>query len=127
MSHYYDIAGMVAVYRGAYRRIDGSVVEGPSLSQLVASVDPDAGAELDENLDLTLAAATALVERARTVEAYDQMLAEGNDEGNAVVQAVIDALTVQTRSIERAVDTLELEPIAFEGSDSLDNPEAVFQ
>ena len=42
-------------------------------------------------------------------------------------KAVIDALTVQTRSIERAVAALELEPIAFEGSDSLDNPEAVFQ
>ena len=127
MSHYYDIAGMVAVYRGAYRRIDNSVVEGPSLSKLVAAVDPDANAQLEADLDASLAAATALVERARTVEAYDQMLGEGNAEGNATVQAVIDALTVQTRSIERAVATLELEPIAFEGSDSLDNPEAVFQ
>ena len=35
-SHYYDIAGMLAVYDGRYERIDGSVVEGPSLADLVA-------------------------------------------------------------------------------------------
>jgi putative iron-regulated protein len=40
---------------------------------------------------------------------------------------VIDALTIQTRSIERIVAALALEPIAFEGSDSLDDPAAVFQ
>ena len=59
--------------------------------------------------------------------AYDQMLGEGNAEGNALVQAAIDALVAQTRSIERAVAALELGRIAFEGSDSLDNPDAVFQ
>jgi putative iron-regulated protein len=55
------------------------------------------------------------------------MIGEGNDEGNAVVQAVIDRLTDQTKSIERVVAALGLEAIQFEGSDSLDNPEAVFQ
>ena len=39
----------------------------------------------------------------------------------------IEALVAQTRSIERAVAALELSDVAFEGSDSLDNPEAVFQ
>ncbi|ODN71883.1 hypothetical protein A6302_00815 [Methylobrevis pamukkalensis] len=65
--------------------------------------------------------------RGETVEAYDQMIGEGNAEGNAVVQAVIDGLVDQTRSIERGVSALGLSQIAFEGSDSLDNPDAVFQ
>ncbi len=39
----------------------------------------------------------AMVERARTVEAYDQMIGENNAEGNAVVQAVIDQLAVLAR------------------------------
>jgi len=43
------------------------------------------------------------------------------------VQAAIDALVDQTTSIERVVKVLELEDIAFEGSDSLDNPGAVFE
>jgi len=33
----------------------------------------------------------------------------------------------QTKSIERAVTALGLDQIGFEGSDSLDNPDAVFQ
>jgi len=65
--------------------------------------------------------------RAETIEAYDQMIGEGNSAGNAVVQAAIDGLVDQTRSIERAVAALKLSKIAFEGSDSLDNPTAVFQ
>ena len=39
----------------------------------------------------------------------------------------VDGLIDQTRSIERVVSTLELDGIDFEGSDSLDNPGAVFQ
>ena len=39
-SHYYDVAGIANVYRGRYQRIDGSVVEGPSLADLVAAADP---------------------------------------------------------------------------------------
>ncbi len=65
--------------------------------------------------------------RAESVEAYDQMIGEGNAEGNAVVQAAIDGLIDQTRSIERAVAALGLGAITVEGSDSLDNPDAVFQ
>ncbi|MEL7519945.1 MAG: peptidase, partial [Pseudomonadota bacterium] len=59
--------------------------------------------------------------------AYDQMLDPANEAGGALIQAAIDALVAQTRDIERAVSTLGLEAIAFEGSDSLDNPSAVFQ
>ena len=50
--------------------------------------------------------------------AYDQMLGEGNEEGNAVLQAVIDALLAQTKSIENRRRALNLNSIAFEGSDS---------
>jgi putative iron-regulated protein len=55
------------------------------------------------------------------------MIGEGNAEGNAVVQTAIDGLIDQTRSIERAVALLQLDGIQFEGSDSLDDPNAVFQ
>ena len=60
-------------------------------------------------------------------EAYDQQIGEGNAAGNARVQAAIDALTSQTSAIEGAVAALDLAAIDFEGSDSLDDPEAVFE
>ena len=41
--------------------------------------------------------------------------------------SAVDALVSQTKSIERAVTALNLDQIGFEGSDSLDNPNAVFQ
>ncbi|MBU0723860.1 MAG: peptidase [Alphaproteobacteria bacterium] len=127
-SHYYDIVGMRAIYFASYTRTDGkTVVNGPSLHDLVRAKDPALAAEMKQKLDATVAAAQKMKQRAETVEAYDQMLGAGNAEGNATLEAVIAALTEQTRSIERIVASLALEPIAFEGSDSLDNPAAIFQ
>ncbi|MFT4794742.1 MAG: putative iron-regulated protein [Paracoccaceae bacterium] len=41
--------------------------------------------------------------------------------------AGVDGLIAQTRTIERMVTALGLNSIAFEGSDSVDNPGAVFR
>ena len=126
-SHYFDQIGVRNVYTGHYRRIDGTVVSGPSVADLLAGASPDVATELGANLDATVTAMAVMKARAETVEAYDQMIGEGNAEGNAVVQAAIDGLVTQTRSIERAVAALDLGSIEIEGSDSLDNPNAVFQ
>jgi len=126
-SHYNDQLGIRNVYTGHYRRIDGSVVSGPSIAELIAAADPALDTEIRAKLDATVAAMAAMRARAESIEAYDQMIGEGNAEGNAVVQAAIDGLIDQTRSIERAVAVLGLGAITVEGSDSLDNPDAVFQ
>ena len=127
-SHYYDIAGMLAVYDGRYERIDGSVVEGTSLADLVAAADPDLASATQDALDHTLAEAKTLKEVADSGKmAYDQMLAEDNAEGNAMIEAVIAALLAQTKQIEQVVSALDLGSLEFEGSDSLDDPEAVFE
>ena len=126
-SHYYDAMGIRNVYVGEYRRIDGSVVSGPGLSSLVAASSADVDAELMSRLDETMDAMGVLVKSAEGGEAYDQMIGDNNDSGNAKVQAAIDALTAQTAVIEKAVDVLQLAAIEFEGSDSLDDPEAVFE
>ena len=126
-SHYFDQIGIRNVYTGTYRRIDGSVVAGPSVSDLVRDRDAALDEELRTKLDAAVTALAVMRARAESIEAYDQMIGEGNEAGNAVVQDVVDALVDQTRSIERAVATLGLSAIEFEGSDSLDNPNAVFQ
>ena len=82
---------------------------------------------MEAKLDATLATASKLKSRAETVEAYDQMIGEGNEEGNAVVQGLIDGLVDQTRSLERVIAALDLSGVTIEGSDSLDNPDAVFE
>jgi len=127
MSHLEDAVGIRAAYHADYERLDGSEVKGPSLSDMVKAVDPALDKELSDKLDITVAKMEAIKARAEAGEAYDQQIAEGNTEGNATVQAAIDALVDQTRSIERVVSALKLDAIAFEGSDSLDAPDKVFQ
>ena len=126
-SHYYDAVGIQNVYLGTYERIDGTSVTGPSISGLVALQDARVNDELTADLQATIWAMETMVARAENGEAYDQMIASGNEEGNAVVQAAIDALIKQAKSIERAIASLELGGIDLEGSDSLDDPDAVFE
>src|SRR5690606_23346324 len=83
VSHLYDAVGVRNVYLGRYERTGGAVVEGASLSDLIAARDPALDAEIRALLDDSVARLEALAERAETVEAYDQMIAEGNAEGNA--------------------------------------------
>ncbi|MDD2869991.1 imelysin family protein [Neomegalonema sp.] len=127
-SHYYDGLGIRNVYLGSYARVDGSVLSGPSLSELVAAADPAVDAQLKAELDASVEKLAALKARADSGEmAYDQMLAPGNAEGEALIMGAVDALVTQTASIERAMNVLGLTKVEFEGSDSLDNPNAVFQ
>jgi putative iron-regulated protein len=127
-SDLYDAVGVRNVYLGKYTRLDGGAVSGPSVSELVAARDPALDTEIKALLDDTVGKMEAMKVRAETVEAYDQMIGEGNDEGNAVVQAAIDALIAQTRGVERAVALLQLgDAVTIEQSDSLVNPDAVFQ
>ncbi len=127
-SHYYDAQGIANVYLGHYRRVDGTEVAGPSLSDLVRATDPALDAEMRARLDSTQAAMRKMKELGDSgVMAYDQMIGEDNPEGNAMVQAAIDRLLDQTRTIEKIAQALDLGPLELEGSDSLDNPEAVFQ
>ncbi|TIN80217.1 MAG: peptidase, partial [Mesorhizobium sp.] len=126
-SHLYDAIGIREAYRASYTRLDGTVVSGPSVADMVKAADPAIDKELSDKLDVTVAKMEAIKARALAGEAYDQQIAEGNVEGNATVQAAIDALIDQTKSIERAVGSLKLSTIAFEGSDSLDAPDKVFK
>lgn len=126
-SHLNDAIGIAAAYTGDYTRVDGKKMTGPSLHDLVAAKDKKLDKEVEGKLKTTLDAMHAMAKRGETVEKYDQMIAEGNKEGNATVQAAIDGLVDQTKSIQRVIAALDLGKVELEGSDSLDNPNAVFK
>ncbi len=125
-SHYYDIVGMTEIWAGKYTRLDGTVVEGPSPKTYAEAKAPDEAKKLDDLFADTLAKAQVMKTRGETVEAYDQMIGEGNADGNKVVQDVIDGLVAQTHGIEAVVAKLGVK-ITVEGSDSLDAPDKVTQ
>ena len=124
-SHFGDALGIRNVYLGSYTRTDGSVVSGPSVSDLVKDKVPETDARVRAALDTTMSKMQAIVDRAEKVEHYDQMIGLENTEGNAVVQAGVDALIAQAKELERAISALDLKNIKFEGSDSLDSPDKV--
>ncbi|APO73187.1 peptidase M75 family protein [Rhizobium etli 8C-3] len=126
-SHLNDAIGIAAAYSGEYTRVDGTKLTGPSLHDLVAAKDKALDAEVAGKLKTTLDAMLAMAKRGETVEKYDQMIAEGNKDGNAAVQAAVDGLVDQTKSIQRVIAALDLGTVPLEGSDSLDKPDAVFQ
>ncbi|MEM9126856.1 MAG: imelysin family protein [Pseudomonadota bacterium] len=126
-SHYYDGLGIQNVYLGEYVRIDGTPVGGASLSELVIATDPALDTEMKAKLSNTMQALGRLKSTAEAGFAYDQMLERGNAGGEALIMGGVNGLVDQTRTIERIVAALELDQIEFEGSDSLDNPDAVFQ
>jgi len=124
-SHYFNAVGIRNIYEGSYTRLDGSKVQGASVSDLVRAKSPDLDAKIRAAIEETMKRMTVMVDRAKTIEAYDQMIGEDNPEGNAVVQSVIDALAVQAKTFEEAIALLNIDGVAILGSDSLDAPEKV--
>jgi len=125
-SHYYDQLGMIAIYRGHYARVDGTLVSGPSLRDLVSAKAADVAKKIDAAMAGTQARMQVMKDTAdRRIMAYDQMIGSGNATGNKIIQDVVDGLVAQAKAIEMAMAPLGLSGIEFEGSDSLDDPSKV--
>ena len=105
-SHFYDAKGIRNVYLGEYTRADGSKLTGPSLSELVAKVDPATDATLKADLEATEAKILVMVDHALKGEHYDQLIAADNAAGNQIVRDAIASLVKQTGAIEQAAGKL---------------------
>ena len=106
-SHFYNGKGIRNVYLGEYKKVDGSTLTGPSLSELVAKADAEADATLKADLQETEAKLQALVDSAEKNNVhFDQLIAQGNAEGQQLVRDAIAALVKQTGAIEQAAGKL---------------------
>ncbi|MBU2953899.1 imelysin family protein [Marinobacter sp. F3R08] len=114
-SHYYNGKGIQNVYTGTYRRVDGSLVSGPSLSDLVQQTDPELDARLNRQLETSMEALGLMKARAESSSnpmTFDTMIAPGNAEGSRIVNGAIMALVAQTGSIEEAARDLGIEALS---------------
>lgn len=115
---YYDALGIRNVYLGQYKRIDGTEVKGPSLSELVAKADPQADATLKADLDNTQAKTQAIVDRAeKDGVRYDQMIAPDNTADQQKIRDAIQALVKQTGAIEQAAAKLGIQDLKPDNAD----------
>lgn len=113
-----DARGIQNVYMGSYTRVDGSKVEGPSISDLVAAKDSALDKSLTARLIASMEASYAVTKAAEGGEHFDQQIAAENKEGNTRIKAVIKALRAQTVDIEAASKVLGIDDLSPENSDS---------
>jgi len=100
-SHFYNAQGIRNVYFGSYQRMNGAMVEGASLSDLVRAKDRQIDTAARAAFDVTTASFDVMVKSAEQQGMkYDQMIAEGNDAGQQIIRDAIHALVAETRAIE---------------------------
>jgi putative iron-regulated protein len=118
-SHYYDALGIKNVYLGEYERIDGSLVSGASLEDLLELESPAVAAEMRARLESTELAMNDLLAEARHGNTFDVLIASNNQAGEAIISNIVDALMEETRTIENIILELNLQNVSIEGSTSL--------
>lgn len=103
-SHFYNAQGIRNVYLGSYERVNGGVVSGPSLADLVRAKSVETDNAARAALDKTAASLQVMVDRAEAKNGmkFDQMIGEGNAEGEQIIRDAIVALVDETRAIESA-------------------------
>ena len=125
-SHYYNVVGIKNVFIGEYKSIDGKVVSGPSISSLLNEVDKKLNKKTKKAINKTIKNMKKIVKSAQNGITYDMLIGEGNKKGNKLIQDAVDSLIVQSKNIALAAVALNINNLEIEGSDSLDNPDAVF-
>lgn len=116
-AHFYDGKGIRNVYLGEYRKLDGSLLSGPSLSLLVARADAQTDATFRADLAASEARLQALVDSAAKGQYFDQLIAADNTAGQQLVRDAIAALVKQTGSIEQAATRLGISDLNPDSAD----------
>lgn len=97
--------GVQNSYNALYTRVDGEVIEGASIYDLlVVNGEHELANTLRADLEATMAAAAVIDTKAKTGTPFDVLIQEGANQANVV--AVIQALSDQTDSIELAINAL---------------------
>lgn len=108
-SHYYNGLGIKNVYLGQYKRTDGTLLSGPSLSELVNSIDPKADQLMKTKFETTQVALQAMVDSAEKDNVmFDMLIDPENTKGHEIVRTAIQALVDQTSSIEAIAAVLNI-------------------
>ncbi len=99
-SIYHSIRSIETLYLGRHERMDGTVVEGPSLSHLVRIIAPGLDAELRTQFETTQSRAREVLEAGNGGEPFDRMILADNDSGRARIKALMEQLRIQTELLE---------------------------
>ena len=113
-SHYWDAMGLRNVYQARYQRVDGSTVEGPSLSELVRAADPELDQKLHAGINRAIKRVDAIRDAAAAGKAYDQLLAPDDPEGGRLIGEAIQALVTFSEQLREVGPLLGVGEFQFE-------------
>lgn len=119
-AHYYNAKGIANVYHGNYTLMDGGIIKGTSLAELIKSENPQLHQRMVNALEGTEAALLAMVKAAEDPAKpmkFDQMIAEGNSSGATLIKNSIQALVEETAVIEEIAKTLGISHFAPDNAD----------
>jgi len=99
--------GIQNTYLGKYVTVNGSVIEGASMYDLLnESGHSDIANILLQQLETTMQSATVISNKGENNQPFDVLVQEGVTQPD--INAMIRNLTIQTDGIERAIDALKL-------------------
>ncbi|MGO2509546.1 MAG: imelysin family protein [Vibrio hibernica] len=117
-SHYYNELGIYNVFNGSYTRVDGSIVKGASIKDLIMEKNADDAQQISQQFDATRDQIHKLVESAeKNNQHFDQLIASNNKAGHELVNASIQALVKQTESIEKAAAVIGITSLSPDNAD----------
>lgn len=102
----HNALGIHTLYLGRHDMADGKRIEGPSLSTLVAQIDPELDATLRKQFQATDEAAAEIVDMAVKGLPFDEMIKPEQAEALKAMNKLIQCLQVQTESLESLQDRL---------------------
>lgn len=110
----YNERGIRNLYLGEYQKMDGSTLNGPSLSSLTQSVAPALDKALKADLQNTETQIQALVSQTEHGSRFSQLAVASNPAGQTLIRNTINALTKQTTGIEQVARQLGLQELTPE-------------
>ncbi|MCJ8313775.1 MAG: peptidase [Pseudomonadales bacterium] len=117
-SHYYNAQGVKNIFLGAYENLNGELTIGASILDLVKQKDSKLANEAQTAFARTTSALQALVDSAEKDNIhFDQLIAQGNTAGHAIINNAINALVAQTAVIEKIASTLNIDQLEPDTAD----------
>jgi putative iron-regulated protein len=86
---------------------------------MIRVIEPALHAEMNARLEATELALRNLVDQAEAGNTFDVLIANGNTEGEAIINEAVSALMEQTSTLEEVIGVLQLQNVSIEGSSSL--------
>lgn len=98
-----DVRGVQNVWKGRYERLDGSLVQGTGVGDVVRARDPERADRIDKRID-------AALEKAEALEPpFDQEISSANPDGRARVLALAEALRAVEKELKKVFEGFDLD------------------